>query len=173
VALRIARGDAGTARPLVARQIAELATAASANSNPLATEQLLYAAAWAARVGLADSARDALELGARLGYLDRFPHRARLAAVARDEIDLHAGRADAVLARGRASAGNDLWETHETGARAFRATGDTAGEVAELKWLVSHGGLAYGQWTDQLLGQQARALALADAKSRLATLKVR
>ncbi len=173
VALRMARGDVAATRDLVARHIAELTSAATANTNPLVMEQLLHAAAWAARVGLVDKARDALELGARLGNLDRFPDRARLASVAQDEMDLFEGRVDAVVARGTAGAGNELWETHEVGARARRAAGDAVGEAAELKWLVSHGGLAYGQWTDQLLGQQARALALADAKARMAALKVR
>ena len=173
VALQMAAGDVAAARALVARHLTELSGAAASNSNPLAMEQLLHAAAWAGRVGLADSAGDALDLATRLGNLDRFPARARLAKVARGELDLQAGRLDAIIARGRPVSGDDLWETHEIAARTFRAAGDSAGELAELKWLVAHAGLAYGQWIDQLLGQQARALALAAARGRLAAVKTR
>jgi hypothetical protein len=57
--------------------------------------------------------------------------------------------------------------------RAFRALGDRASEQAELKWLVAHRGLAYAQWTDGLLGQQARVLALRDAGTQLLNYGVR
>jgi tetratricopeptide (TPR) repeat protein len=168
IALRTALENQAAARVLAAGQLGELSAEARANANLMVMEELLYAAGWAARLGLVNEASEVLALARRHGSLDRFPVRARLAAIAQAEIDLRAGHADAVLARLQPQAGNELWEVHELRARALRATGDTAGEIAELTWLASRRGRAYGQWTDQLLGQQARVLDLTEAKARLA-----
>ncbi len=168
IAVRVAQNDPGAARTLAAAQLGELSVDARVGANQLAIEELLYVAGWAARLGSIDEASAALELAKRQGALDRFPVRASLAAIAQAEIDLRAGHADAVLARLHPSDGDELWELHELRARALRATGDSAAERAELTWLTSHRGRAYAQWTDQLLGQQARAWALNEAKARLA-----
>ena len=138
--------------------------------NLASIEHTLYAASWAARLGLVKEAREALALAKQHGALDRFPVRARLAALVEAELDLSANHPDAAAQRLQSAASdNALWEIHEARARALRALGDGAGELAELRWLVGHRGLAYAQWIDQLLGQQARALALRDAEARLST----
>jgi len=131
---------------------------------------LLYAAAWAARLGMVEEVREALAIARQYGSLDRFPVRAQLATLARAELDLHAGHAKLVEAQLQpAKSGSDLWEFHELRARTLLALGDSAGQAAELRWLVAHRGLALAQWTDQLLGQQARAFVLREAAIRPAT----
>jgi len=168
IALRFAQRDVAAAQSLAARHLEELlATAAQPEANLQVMEELLYGAGWAARLGLAKDARAALALAAQHGALDRFPVRAHLAMVAQGELDLRAGHADTVaILLQRASGSNNLWELHELRARALRALGDDAGEIEELRWLTAHRGLAHAQWTDQLLGQQARAIVLHQVESR-------
>jgi putative peptide modification system cyclase len=175
IALLVQQGNTTAARELASRQLGEIASvAAQPDANLDAMEELLYAADWAARLDLVKDARGALALAERLGTLDRFPVRARLAALTRSEVELHTGHADVVAARlQNAGNGNDLWEQHELRGRALRTLGDAGGELAELRWLTTHRGLAYAQWTDQLLGQQARVLALRDAELRLSTYEAR
>jgi putative peptide modification system cyclase len=170
IALRVARGETTDARDLARRHLAELLSkAAQTDANLEAMEQLLYAAGWAARLGLVGPARDALALAKEHGHLDRWPVRAQLGAIAQAEVDLAAGHADAVRNRLQSTnEGRELWETHELRARVMRALGDTSGEAVELRWLTGHPGLAYAQWTDQLLGAQARAIAIGEAAARLA-----
>jgi putative peptide modification system cyclase len=173
IALLMSKGHTTAARAAAARHLAELMTAAGhRDANIRVIEQLLYAAAWAARLNLTKDAREALALAtARHGLPDRFPVRAKLATVAQAEVDLSEGHADMVATRLNASGNSEeLWELHELRARAFRTTGDTAGELAELRWLTTHRGLAYAQWTDQFLGQQGRVVALHEADLRLAAL---
>ncbi len=171
VALRAAQGDEKVARDLAGRHLAELSSnPARPDGNLQVMEELLYAAGWAARLGMVEEVRDAIAFAEKYGALDRFPVRAQLAALARAELDLHAGHADRVAERFQSvKSGNDLWEFHEIRARALDVLGDTDGQLIELRWLVAHRGLALGQWTDQLLGQQARALAVHEAESGLAT----
>jgi tetratricopeptide (TPR) repeat protein len=169
IAVCAAQRDNVQARRLAAQHLAELSlVVGKADFSFGAMEELLYAATWAARMGLATEAREALALVTTRGALDRFPVRAKLAALAQAELKMAAGRADSVAAEIQAMKdGNELWELHDVRARALRATGDVDGEMAELAWLTAHPGLAQGQWTDNWLGQQARALALRDAESRL------
>ena len=170
IALRAAQGDVAGARDLAARHLAELSLLTKqASSTSLETmEHLLYAASWAARLGLHNVAYEALSLGREHGALDRFPVRARLAALTEAELQLSAGRPEAAAARLRKTRdGNDLWELHELLVRIRRALGDADGELEELRWLTAHPGLAHAEWIDQLLGQQARALALREAELRL------
>jgi tetratricopeptide (TPR) repeat protein len=170
IALLAAQGKQGAARRLAAAQLVELSIHADAGANSTVMEELLYAAGRAARLGLVDEASEALNSAQRHGLPDRFPVRTRLAAIAQAEIDLRAGRADEALARLQPDAGSELWEVHELRARVLRASGDTTGEKAELTWLTTRRGLAYGQWIDQMLGQQARVLAFNESKGRLADL---
>jgi hypothetical protein len=135
---------------------------------PGAIEELLYAAGWAARLGLSDQARKALALGRRLGAPARFPVRAQLAMLVEEELNLKSGDSGVAARLEPPSKILELWELHELRARAFRSLGDASGEMSELRWLVAHPGLAQTQWTDQWLGQQARQIALRDAIARLA-----
>ena len=170
VALEAARGHEETARELGKRHLSDLVSSASQSSDPsLETmENLLYAAAWAARLGLDTDARQALALARERGALADYPVRIRLAVLAEAELQLHAGDARGVAARLLNDMnGTELWEAHELRARALRAMRDVEGEVTELQWLHSHRGLAHAEWIDQLLGQQARVLAAHDAEERL------
>jgi tetratricopeptide (TPR) repeat protein len=171
VALQVDQNMTGAAQAMLARHIGDLLSQPSrGDGRSSIMEEILYAAAWAARLGLAKEATDALTVAANEGALDRFPVRRRLAAVVQAELDLRSGRPEVALARLQGAGGNELWEWHEVRARAFRAQSDVPGEVAELRWLASHRGLAQAQWTDQLLGQQARTLALLRAGERLAAI---
>ena len=163
IAMRVAQNDLAAARRLTTALLAELSANTGVGGNQLIFEELLYVAGWAARVGSTDDAEGALELAKRQGALDRFPVRASLAAVVQAEIDLSAGHPEAVLARLQPREGNELWEFHELRARALRALGQNTAASAERTWLTTHRGRAYAQWTDQLLGQQARAWALSEA----------
>jgi putative peptide modification system cyclase len=170
IALHASRGDMVAARSLAMRHMADLLSAEAQRSvASLETmEHLLYAASWAARLGLPREARQALTLARQRGELDRFPVRARLAELVEGEMELAAGRPRPAADRpGRTSKGVELWELHELRARALRALGDKGEERTELRWLTTHSGLAHAQWIDQLLGQQARAVALRDAKRQL------
>ena len=170
VALEAARGHEETARELGKRHLSDLVSSASQSSDPsLETmENLLYAAAWAARLGLDTDARQALALARERGALADYPVRIRLAVLAEAELQSHAGDARGVAARLLNDMnGTELWEAHELRARALRAMRDVEGEVTELQWLHSHRGLAHAEWIDQLLGQQARVLAAHDAEERL------
>jgi putative peptide modification system cyclase len=170
IALLVAQGDDSSARDLARKHLAELASkAAQTDSNLEAIEQLLYAAGWAARVGLTIPARDALAWVRAHGNLEHWPVRARLAEIAEAELDLSSGHPDAVITRfASKNTGSELWESHELLVRALHSVGKTNAETGEIRWLAAHPGLAYAQWTDQLLGEQARALALADAQLRSA-----
>jgi len=170
IALRFAQGDVEGARDLAATHLADISSTTSAEGKDSKSwEQLLYAAAWAARLGLIKEARDALDAAAQFAQLDRWPVRASMATVAQAELDLADGRPRDALARS-ASMTPDLWEAHEVRSRAMRALDDAAGEAVELRWLLAHRGLAHAQWTDEFLGQQARMIALLDASTRLARL---
>jgi len=161
IALRVAQGDESAAKTIAARYLAELSKAAQPDVNRQAIEELLYGAAWAARLGLEEDARKALAIGHQYGALDHFPVRAGLAVIAQAEVDLRGGHADRVLSLLQpGTAGSDLWEFHEVRARALRALGRSAEEEQELRWLATHRGLALAEWTDGLLGQQARAIVL-------------
>ena len=168
VALRVAQGDLAEARALTQRQLGELVKAAQADAHLTVVEQLLYMAGWAARLGLVDAAHQALAVVQHDGLLERFPVRAALAQAAAAEIELQNAHPDRALPELQPKPGVDLWETHELRARVFRARHDKTGELAELTWLAGHRGQAYGQWIDNLLGQQSRVLALRDAAARLA-----
>ena len=168
IAVLAAQGDNAKARRLAGQHLAELSSAVKSAANPGTIEELLYAAAWGARLGLTSEAREALALARGSGALARFPVRAQLAALVEAELDLRAD-AGGVVARLQPSAKvAELWEFHELRARAFRALRDVPRETEELRWLAAHPGLAQTQWTDQWLGQQARQIALRDAVSRLA-----
>jgi hypothetical protein len=170
IALDMSQGHVAEARRLAAQHLAELTAAAvqGPDASLEAMEHLLYAASWAARLGLQSEARLALALAQERGALDRFPVRARLADLVKGELELINDHPPIGQAA-EATIGDvaDLWELHDLKARALRATGEKAEETKELRWLAAHGGLAYAQWIDQLLGQQARVLALLDAKRRL------
>jgi putative peptide modification system cyclase len=168
IAIRTAIGNHASAAQLATQQLHEVAQAtADPVSYPEAIEELLYATAWAARLGAVEESRSALHLAERLGALDQFPVRAQLFDIARGELDLQEGHANAVADRLASSKAIDLWERHELRSRALAAAGDLDGEMVELRWITSHKGLAYGEWIDQLLGQQARAIALRNADLRL------
>lgn len=167
IALHAAAGDNAKARELAARHLAELASSAK-DVSPGAIEELLYAAGWGARLGLADQAREALALGRQVGALTRFPVRAQLALLAEEELNLKADAAGVAARLQPSGKVAELWELHELRARAFRALGDAPREMDELRWLSARPGLAQTQWTDQWLGQQARQIVLRDAAARLA-----
>jgi tetratricopeptide (TPR) repeat protein len=175
IALLTARSELDRARDLSGRVLSEtLLIAARPDANLEAIEQMLYAASWAARLGLTDQARKGLTFAKQSGSLDRFPIRARLATLVEAELELKAGHAEAAIERLQGPVPEPgLWEAHELRVRAFRALGDRAPEQTELKWLVAHRGLAHAQWTDGLLGQQARVLALRDAELQLSNYDLR
>ena len=173
VSLHWARQDAASAREHSRSLLRELSAKAAGEDHPLVAEHLLYSAAWAVRLGLVSEAVNALALAQRGGSLKQFPVRRRLLEVAQAEIDLRNGYAPSALARTASIDGTELWEAHDVRARAMRAKGDRAGELDELRWLVAHPGRALAQWLDQLLGQQARMLALNEAKRRIALLAPR
>src|SRR5205823_2217401 len=122
IALRVAQGDESAARGIAVSHLAELSSRAIQPEADLRViEELLYGAAWAARLGLVDEARMALAIGRRYGGLGQFPVRAGLAAVVQAEIDLRTGHADKILLLLQPrTAGSDLWEFHEVRARALR-----------------------------------------------------
>lgn len=168
IAVHLAQGSNAKARELAAQHLGEIASSAKLDANPGAVEELLYAAGWAARLGLTRQVRDSLTLAREVGALTRFPVRAQLATLVEEELNVRTDPAG-VAARLRPSGKlPDLWELHELRARAFRALGDSPREMEELRWLAARPGLAQTQWTDQWLGQQARQIALGDAISRLA-----
>ncbi len=171
IALQADQNQTAAARALMAQHIGELSSIASRGVGQTSImEELLYAAGWAARLGLVKEARGALAVAENRGGLDRYPVRRRLEAVAQAEVELQSGRPEMAIAQLHDAGGNELWELHEVRARAFRALGDASGELVELRWLSAHRGLAQAQWTDQLLGQQARTVALVRAAERLAAL---
>ncbi len=171
IALEAALGNQRSSRQLAARHLAEIAVAVARSDAGMGSiEQLLYASAWAARLGLASQARQALALAHQFGSLDRFPVRAQLAALVEAELALAADPTGAVARLQPPDATPELWEFHELRSRAHQALGDVKSESEELRWLTAHPGLAQTQWTDQWLGQQARQLALLNARSRLASL---
>src|SRR5207253_4756965 len=89
IALRVAQGDESAAKNMAARHLAELLSIApEPDANRQAIEELLYGAAWAARLGLVEDARKALAIAGRYGALERFPVRAGLAAVAQAAVEL-------------------------------------------------------------------------------------
>lgn len=170
IAVRAAQGDMATARTEAERHFGDLMSIAlqPSWSSLEVMEHLLYVAWWSARLGMYQPARQALALARQRDALAQFPVRAALAELVAAELELGAGRAERVAEQlRRASNGQELWELHEIRARALRMQNDVAGELAELRWLTGHRGLAYAQWIDQLLGQQARAIALRDADLRL------
>ncbi len=168
IAVHAAQGDNAKARELAAQHLAEVSSSAKLDAHPGGIEELLYAAAWGARLSLSAQARDALTLARQMGALARFPVRAQLALLAEEELNLRSDPAGVAARLQPSGKLPELWELHELRARAFRALGDVPREMDELRWLTAHPGLAQTQWTDQWLGQQARQIALRDAVSRLA-----
>jgi putative peptide modification system cyclase len=169
VAIRAAQGDTSAARVMAAEHVAELLRAAQMHdSNAQVIEHLLYAGAWAARLGLQSQARESLVVARQYGNLERYPVRARLATLLESELQLASGGSQAALDLIRVDQVKDLWEVHELRGRIWRALNDQPGELVEMRWMTSHPGLAHAQWIDQFLGQQARALAIRDATTRLA-----
>jgi len=168
IAVHVAQGDNVQARELAAQHLAEVSSSAKLDAHPGGIEELLYAAAWGARLSLSAQARDALTLARQVGALARFPVRAQLALLAEEELNLRSDAAGVAARLQPSGKLPELWELHELRSRAFRALGDVPREMDELRWLTAHPGLAQTQWTDQWLGQQARQIALRDAVSRLA-----
>jgi len=168
IALHVARNDRASARQLAAQHLAELTSAVMKQDFGIGSvEELLYAAAWGARIGLVSPAREALRLARQVGGLDRFPVRSQLALLAENELNLATDAAGVANRLESLNKEAGLWELHELRARAFGALGDMPHEVDELRWMQAHPGRAQTQWTDQWLGQQARQLALRDATQRL------
>jgi len=168
VALRLAANDQAAARDIVSQVIEETSDPAYVGANLTATEHLLYAAYWAARLGLNDRAIDAVALAQGRGAFDRFPVRAGLAELVRAQLALNAGHPlEARRALDGLPRASSLWEAHELRAECAKALGDRPGEVVQLQWLLAHRGLAHAQWIDQFVGQQLRSLALRKAEQRL------
>ena len=163
-----AQHDLASARDQSRRLLHDLSRIGATDDFPMVVEHLLYGAGWAARLGLVREAADALALSRRMTALEHFPVRQRLAEVAQAEIELHGGNPSAALDRTANVDGTALWEVHDVRARALRLRGDLPGERNELRWLAAHPGRALTQWLDQLLGQQARVLALNEARRELA-----
>jgi putative peptide modification system cyclase len=87
------------------------------------------------------------------------------------EIALADGRMDDSLAAlERAGREADLFELHESLARAREQAGDLRGAISEHHWLSSHRGLALAEWLPEYFGKEARVLAWALAPYHLGRL---
>ncbi len=64
----------------------------------------------------------------------------------------------------------DLFQAHETLARAHRAAGDLQAARAEARWLVEHRGHALAEWLDEFYGRQFNLLDWLRARYRLGEL---
>ncbi len=87
------------------------------------------------------------------------------------EILLGDGRPKEAAARFQAAAAEgDLYQTHESLARAHEAAGDLEAAERELRWLVDHRGQAFAEWLDLFYGKELNILAGALAPFHLARL---
>src|SRR5213079_1560084 len=94
IAIRVAQHNATGARDIARRVLAETSAIAVGPHVYLQSfEHALYAASWAARLGLTKEARQTLDLARQRGSIDRFPVRAQLASLVEAELALAGGKA--------------------------------------------------------------------------------
>ena len=160
IAIREALGDDDLGREL--DLALERATAALEESDFLlsvssAVPQVAILGKVAARRGETAAARTALRaIEGRIG--DRpIPIWQAYRAMLAGEIALAAGdRPGASELLREATAGPDVFEAHESFARALEESGDLAAALAEVRWLAEHRGQAWAEWLARGFGREMR-----------------
>jgi tetratricopeptide (TPR) repeat protein len=75
----------------------------------------------------------------------------------RAELALGAGSIDRAIDLLRAAAATaNVFETHESLARALEASGDLTGALEEWRWVAGHRGQAWAEWHERGFGRQLR-----------------
>jgi putative peptide modification system cyclase len=147
------KGELPNLRRLVASE-AKLAADPNHSDSFHARFASLYGASLLARLGDANAARAVVEPLRKQILASGFPTLVDMMAMADAEIALAAGKTDAAIAAlAPRVTGAELYQVHAVLLRAYVAKHSRAEALAQARWLSSHRGRAYVEWSSQYVLQ--------------------